>query len=38
MPEELYTKRKYQSILLETLGEFPKLRIMATLSIEGYRI
>jgi len=28
MPEELYTKREYQSILLKTLGDSPKLRII----------
>ena len=28
MPEELYTKKEYQSILLKTLGESPKLRII----------
>ncbi len=28
MPEELYTKKEYQSILLRTLGESPKLRII----------
>lgn len=28
MPEELYTKKEYQSILLKTLGESPKLRIV----------
>lgn len=27
MPEELYTKKEYQSILLKTMGESPKLRI-----------
>lgn len=27
MPEELYTKKEYQSILLKTLGDSPKLRI-----------
>ena len=28
MPEELYTKREYQSILLRTFGGSPKLRIL----------
>lgn len=28
MPEELYTKEEYQSILLKTLGSSPKLRII----------
>ena len=28
MPEELYTKKEYQSILLKTLGDSPKLRIL----------
>lgn len=28
MPEELYTKKEYRSILLKTLGESPKLRII----------
>ena len=28
MPEELYTKKEYQSILLRTLGDSPKLRII----------
>jgi ACT domain-containing protein len=28
MPEELYAKKEYQSILLKTLGESPKLRIV----------
>jgi len=28
MPEELYTKKEYQSILLKTLGDSPKLRII----------
>ena len=28
MPVELYTRREYQSILLRTLGESPKLRII----------
>lgn len=28
MPEELYTKKEYPSILLKTLGESPKLRII----------
>lgn len=28
MPEELYTKKKYQSILLRILGDSPKLRII----------
>ncbi len=28
MPEELYTKKEYRSILLKTLGESPKLRIV----------
>jgi len=28
MPEELYAKREYQSILLKTLGNSPKLRII----------
>lgn len=28
MPEELYTKKEYQSILLKTLGNSPKLRII----------
>ena len=28
MPEELYTRKEYQSILLKTLGESPKLRII----------
>src|SRR3990172_312791 len=28
MPEELYTRKEYQSILLRTLGESPKLRII----------
>jgi len=28
MPEELYTRKEYQSILLKTLGDSPKLRII----------
>ena len=28
MPEELYTKKKYESILIKTLGDSPKLRII----------
>jgi len=28
MAEELYTKKEYQSILLRTLGDSPKLRII----------
>lgn len=28
MPEELYTKKEYQSLLLKTLGDSPKLRIV----------
>jgi len=28
MPEELYTRKKYQSLLLRTLGDSPKLRII----------
>jgi len=28
MPEELYAKKEYQSILLKTLGNSPKLRII----------
>ncbi len=28
MPEELYTRKEYKSILLRTLGESPKLRII----------
>lgn len=28
MSEELYTKKEYQSILLKTLGDSPKLRII----------
>ena len=28
MPEELYTKKRYRSILLKTLGDSPKLRII----------
>ncbi|MEM1587324.1 MAG: winged helix-turn-helix domain-containing protein [Candidatus Bathyarchaeia archaeon] len=28
MPEELYTKKEHQSILLKTLGDSPKLRII----------
>ncbi len=28
MVEELYTRKEYQSILLKTLGESPKLRII----------
>jgi len=28
MPEELYTKKEYRSILLRTLGDSPKLRII----------
>lgn len=28
MPEELYTKKEYQSLLLQTLGASPKLRII----------
>jgi DNA-binding transcriptional ArsR family regulator len=28
MPEELYTRKEYQSLLIETLGESPKLRIV----------
>ncbi len=27
MPDELYTKKEYQSILLKTLGDSPKLKI-----------
>jgi len=28
MSEELYTKKKYESILIKTLGNSPKLRII----------
>lgn len=28
MPEELYTKEEYQSLMLRTLGDSPKLRII----------
>jgi DNA-binding transcriptional ArsR family regulator len=28
MPEELYTKKEYQSLLLKVLGDSPKLRII----------
>jgi AraC-like DNA-binding protein len=28
MPEELYMRKKYQSLLLRTLGDSPKLRII----------
>ncbi len=28
MPEELYTNREYDSILIKTLGDSPKLRII----------
>lgn len=28
MPEELYTKKEYQSLLIKTLGESPKLRMV----------
>ncbi len=28
MPEELYAKKEYQSLLLKTLGESPKLKIV----------
>jgi len=28
MPEELYTKKEYHSLLLKTLGDSPKLRII----------
>ncbi|MBS7611239.1 winged helix-turn-helix transcriptional regulator [Candidatus Bathyarchaeota archaeon] len=28
MPEELYRKKEYQSLLLKTLGDSPKLRII----------
>ncbi|MEM2092153.1 MAG: winged helix-turn-helix domain-containing protein [Candidatus Bathyarchaeia archaeon] len=28
MPEELYTKKEHQSILLKTFGDSPKLRII----------
>jgi DNA-binding transcriptional ArsR family regulator len=28
MPEELYVKKEYRSILLKTLGDSPKLRII----------
>jgi len=28
MPEELYTNKEYQSLLLKTLGDSPKLRII----------
>lgn len=28
MPEELYTKKEYESLLLKTLGDSPKLRII----------
>lgn len=28
MPEELYTEREYESILIQTLGNSPKLRIV----------
>ena len=28
MPEQLYAKKEYQSLLLKTLGESPKLRIV----------
>jgi AraC-like DNA-binding protein len=28
MPEEFYTKKKHQSLLIKTLGDSPKLRII----------
>lgn len=28
MPEELYTKKEYESIIIKTLGNSPKLRIV----------
>ncbi len=28
MPEELYTKKKHKSLLIKTLGDHPKLRII----------
>jgi DNA-binding transcriptional ArsR family regulator len=28
MPEELYTKKEYESIIIKTLGDSPKLRIV----------
>jgi DNA-binding transcriptional ArsR family regulator len=28
MPEELYTKKEYESLLIKTLGDSPKLRII----------
>ena len=28
MPEELYTKKEYQSLLLKTLGRSPKLKVL----------
>lgn len=28
MPEDLYTKREYESIIIQTLGDSPKLRIV----------
>ncbi len=28
MPQELYTKKEYESLLLKTLGRSPKLRII----------
>jgi DNA-binding transcriptional ArsR family regulator len=28
MPEELYTKKEYESIIIKTLGDSPKLRII----------
>lgn len=28
MPEELYSKKEYESILIKTLGDSPKLRII----------
>lgn len=28
MPEELYTRKEYESILIKTLGDSPKLRIV----------
>jgi hypothetical protein len=27
MPEELYTKKEYESMIIKTLGDSPKLRI-----------
>jgi DNA-binding transcriptional ArsR family regulator len=28
MPEEIYTKKEYESIIIKTLGDSPKLRIV----------